>query len=173
MPVGFNRVCQPSQKDIWNTEEATIGFLEDFQDLGCGRQGVDHITDTAQAVDGIKEDDGLRNIGQADGEDIALLEAHGQKPPAAVIDFFFQLPEGHAGTQKRQGFLQGSFLADPVDQGIHSLVRNIKLSLKGGIKDGRIRELAGHKHSPHLRAGACLTSKEAPIHLQLGYNKYN
>ena len=54
-----------------------LGIVQIELDLALGGQGMDHVGDGADLVDGVEHDDGHRHVGQADGHALVGPDAAG------------------------------------------------------------------------------------------------
>ena len=52
------------------------------------RQGMDHIADAADEIDGVKHLDGLRAVGHCDRDPVALTHTDGLERLGALLDLF-------------------------------------------------------------------------------------
>ena len=74
--------------------EELLGEFEIEFDLSRSKERMDHVGHCTNAVQAIERVQSLRAVGHADGDAVALFDAHGEKGLSRLVDLLHKLCEG-------------------------------------------------------------------------------
>ena len=102
-------------------------FIEVEFDLLFCRQRMDHIGNAAHQIDGVEQVNGLRAVGQRNGDPVALTDADGFQRLGAGLDLRDHLPVGGGFSHKIEGNLVGILLCYLLHHFKHGALKVIQM----------------------------------------------